>query len=350
MKNFCLSSLFALGYVILLYSSRHATFKAAATRREEPEGSGFRRATLIHQPAIDSYFADWLRPLLFTLEVYMETRTVAIGEAKDFNFGRSDIVLVVQRVYHLKRQKDVSYWFLNTEGPDKNYAEEAIQSGFVDIIDYSLSNIPRLLLKGAQRVVWLPIVFTPGVSLHVQRQDICLIGRTNTKRRAFFKKELEQMAKSGFYSAIKVREVHGWGFHRDLLSQEWALAVNLASVENNLAAPRMGLDVLWQYDIPIVSEEVHLHDSLEYLNTITFVPRERPVDTTLRVWASVVQSYKTQAERVEDYKLRVQVQQRRERQFKKTLSLILGRTSDRTRLFPSIVHNCSLGEDMKEMY
>lgn len=308
------------------------------------------RVTLIHRTAIDSYFADWLRPLLFTLDMFVETNSVAIEDAKSVSHEVGDVVLVLQRVETLTQKRGVIYWFLNTEGPDKHYAEEAIQRGFVDIIDYCLSNVQYLLQRGARRVLWLPIIFTPGVRLHVKRDAVCLVGGTNTGRRAKFKTQLERTARLRLHSVkLRVREVYGWGFERDLLSQECALAVNLASVETNHAVPRMRLDILWQYDIPTISEDVLPPDSVEYLNTITFVPREQLVDATLKAWVSLAQSPRTRAEYVREYKLRVQVQEHRELQFKRTVSSILARSTknmSRNSSYPSIVHNCSLGEEM----
>ena len=80
-------------------------------------------------------------------------------------------------------------------------------------------------------------------------------------------------------------------FFRDFETQKCALVVNVASHVNNMIAPRLRLDVAWQYDIPIISEMVLSPDAIEYRNTVVFVELSELVNTTLKLWNEIMNSY-----------------------------------------------------------
>lgn len=270
------------------------------------------------------YFEDWIRPLLFTLSTSRHIVRLDQHSALKKNFESGDIVLLVNQDFGLQRKPNVDYWYLNTEGPDKKLAETAISKGFLQIIDYCLANVQRLLALGAETVLWLPIIVRPSVSIVLPRTHLCMVGVTHTPSRLQLWTELKQAAISSSMS-ISFHEPRGWGSNRDFDSQKCALVVNVASRTNNPMVTRIRFDVLWQYDIPIISEMTHAADIPEYEGTLHFVERHEIVQATLAMWHRIHarNSTKMLEQNNERYRARLKVQRRREEQFRKVARRIL---------------------------
>lgn len=139
---------------------------------------------------------------------------------------------------------------------------------------------------------------------------------------------------------IAFHEPMGWGWVRDFESQKCALVVNVASLTNNPLTGRMRFDVLWQYDIPIISELTLAPDMPEYEGTLHFVDRSELVGATLDLWRSI--HAKTSEESLatirEHYDARLLVQERRETQFRTVVRSILA-VLDEDQTVSTLVHN-----------
>lgn len=242
------------------------------------------RLCLVYNETIFYYFEDWVEPLLFSLGMFFDIVKMP-GPAMDIH--RGDTVLLLQTTQGHRKMAGVEYWFLNTEGPDKSYAQLAIDNGFKNIIDYDLFNTERLAARGADVSLWLPVIHPSTVTVYTHRDKLCMIGGANTPRREMMLRRINRLAqKRGL--PVTVHEIKVWGFRRDVLSQTCALVVNIASRDDNFAVPRLRLDLLWSWDIPIVSESAAGFDSLEYLGTVTFVPLNEVPKATLDHWEAIM--------------------------------------------------------------
>lgn len=296
---------------------------------------------VIHDQEVFVYFEDWLRPLLYTLGMFADVHMVAGNFAPSAVPPRDgDLILVVQKApLNLLRVPGADYWFVNTEGPDKDFAAMAIlQQNLSCIVDYCLYNVDRHLQLGASRAIWLPIVSAPSVVESKARTSLCMVRGANTHRRKLFWGQLQHQAQQRGLK-IPFRLPKGWREHRDSATQHCALVVNVASLENNHAMPRLRLDVLWQYDISIVSERMLGADEAEYQGTVLFADFPDLVNATLAAWERIQRrdpgaglSPKTSTQQ----RLRVQIS--REKQFRLAVQTLLkSPVSGRNTSFSSVV-------------
>lgn len=251
------------------------------------------RVYLVFEKTTFRYFDDWITPFLDDLEttfevirytVHRNTESRVVTLQTDLRKG--DTVLLLQRSFEMPLKDGVQYWFLNTEGPDKNFADIAIAQGFRNVIDYCSFNSERFSKLGAESSLWLPIVRPPTVMMHTFRSKLCIVGGANTSRRKLFVDQFNRATGERGLN-ISIFEVRGWKLQRDVVSQTCALVLNIASKDSNHATPRLRLDVLWQFDIPIISEEMSGDDPLEYRGTVVFVPLPQLLNASLSMWANI---------------------------------------------------------------
>jgi hypothetical protein len=248
------------------------------------------RCFLVYDHTIFYVFEDWVEPFLYTLGMTLEMIRLSVKPEHEnltttiqsaLNAG--DTVLLLQSMHGIVRKNGVEYWFLNTEGPDKGFAEHARSQGYKRIIDYSSFNVERHKLGGAETSLWLPMVGSHSITHRKVRDKLCIVGGVNTARREKFAEDFdENVRKRGMN--VSIQHIVGWGHTRDYSSQACALVVNVASVENNHATPRLRLDKLWQFDIPIISEEMSGNETVEYNGTVVFVPFSELPNETLNLW------------------------------------------------------------------
>ena len=282
-----------------------------------------RRAFIVHDPSIYVFFEDWLRPLLYSIGMFVEVHMAhTVLQAQ-----QGDIVFLVQSTHRVQKLPGVEYWFVNTEGPDRHFSDEAIAQNFTNFLDYCLYNVERHLQLGAKVVLWLPIVMPGGLISFKARTSLCMVGGANTERRQVFWSRLK-VESARLNKSIPFLEPTGWRASRDLVSQQCALVVNVASSENNRAMPRLRIDVLWQYDHRIISEEMLGGDQAEYRNTVEFVRLENLVGATLQLWDRIQahSGHDDEGAMKERESLRLLVQQSRQAQFKRVVTQLLGVT------------------------
>ena len=286
------------------------------------------RICLVYDENVFFYFEDWLNPLLFSLGMFFDVVKMPYPIS---GIRSGDTVLLLQLTHGLRKVEGVEYWFLNTEGPDKRYAELAIANGFTKIIDYDLYNTERLAANGADTTLWLPIIHPPTVALHTYRDKLCMIGGANTPRREPVYHKINRLAQERELP-VSIYEVEGWGLSRDVVSQTCALVVNIASVQSNPATPRMRLDLLWLWDIPIISELSAGRDLLEYSGTVSFVTLEQLPGATLDLWENIMlQKRDSIASSLQRASKRQTVQQRRMEQYQFVVRSIASYALNRTK-------------------
>jgi len=286
---------------------------------------------MVNDPHIYYYFEDWVSPLIFSLGMAMnvvyfsvkpdiEQRIVTLQDS----LRAGDTVLLLQQSFNIQMKDQVQYWFLNTEGPDKPFIDVAVSIGIKNVIDYSTFNAARHLENyGTVTSLWLPIISSSSVTIHDHRDKMCMVGGANTERRKKFRDEFNTAALQ-LGADVSVFEIHGWNYFRDYASQTCALVVNVASVENNHATPRLRLDILWQFDVPIISEEMSGNETLEYNGTVTFVPMSELINATLKQWEIVTSPRNEDEEisRIHRVELKVAIQKTRRIQFQKVVQAI----------------------------
>ena len=92
---------------------------------------------------------------------------------------------------------------------------------------------------------------------------------------------------------------------------------------NQLVA-RLRLDLLWFYDIPILSESAFEPDVSEYLGTVSFVKLPDLVEETLALWQSL-SAGNSSMHSVTHYEKRLEVMGKREDNFRKVIRVVLGK-------------------------
>ncbi len=284
------------------------------------------------------WFEDWLRPLFEALEVWSEVFLVPLSQTtvgkpngpttqllqKKSRAG--DIILFVQGVHGVgaSNLSGRDLWLLGTEGMDKReFYEDALRSGVKSVIGYSLWIRDVLLQMGFQKALWLPIVTTPGIATFQKRKHLCMVGGAITEYRKKIWSDLKLEA-SKRRLEISFAFPLGWKSERDLVVQECLLVINCRSVQNNEAMPRLRVDILWQYDVFVVSESMNTLDESEYKGTITFTSGSHLVNRTLDEWEHV---QKSQTAGVYPFpnrsKSRVAIKLEREAQFRRVIRFIL---------------------------
>lgn len=336
-------------HVLLAFLASFTTFILQATRYDcktathvpysgnariainQPATSDETRVYFVYDDRAFYVFEDWISPFIDSLSAFLKVKELIVSHSenvyKNFpgSFEPGDIVFLVQDTYDLRPEAGVDYWFINTEGTDKQFAEVAISQGFKKIIDYSLHNAGRHKLNGAEVSLWLPIVTAPAVTFHIAREYLCMVGGANTERRQTFLSDLLEAAEERHMN-ISVHGVLGWsrdGIHRDYHSQACALVVNVASVENNQVAPRLRLDILWLYDVLTISEEVQEPDMSEYNGTLMFATYEHLANKTLQIWNSLTLK-KGLPNLQSKAAMRASIQRSRQIQFNRVVRQVLG--------------------------
>ena len=284
------------------------------------------------------WFDDWLQPLFKALEVCSDVFLVPLHETvvgkpngstarilqKKSRAG--DIILFVQVVHGVNASSLFGrhLWLLGTEGVDKSeFYDDALKNGVRRVIGYSPWICSLLLQKGFQKSLWLPIVATPGVAMSLQRKHMCMVGGAMTEYRKRIWSDLQMEAlKRGL--EISFLAPKGWKSERDLVAQECLLVINCRSVQNNEAMPRLRVDILWQYDIFVVSESMNAIDESEYMGTVSFASVSTLVNRALDEWEHLQQSQKAGVYPFPNRtKSRIAIKLQREAQFRKVLNAIL---------------------------
>jgi len=290
------------------------------------------RLFLVYDESKFYFFEDWVKPFLYALGMSLQTIKLSI-EPEMQNFTTTlqntlrpgDTVLLLQSTFGIQKAKGVEYWFLNTEGPDKNFVDVALMQGFKKVIDYSSFNAERHVLAGAQESLWLPIEGSHSITFHNFRDKLCMVGGANTDRRIKFAEDFHQLARQRRLK-VSIFEIRGWGHQRDYSSQTCALVVNVASVYNNHATPRLRLDKLWQFDIPLISETMLGNETSEYSGTVTFFPFSELPDATLNTWETIMREQSAGTARsVEETNARIMVHAFRKEQFQYVVQLVIHR-------------------------
>ena len=99
------------------------------------------------------------------------------------------------------------------------------------------------------------------------------------------------------------------------------LAVHLSSTDVNQLVARLRLDLLWFYNIPILSESAFEPDVSEYLGTVSFVSLPQLAEETLAIWL-VAQSWEFDVTHsVTHYKKRHVFMRKREYYFREVIRL-----------------------------
>lgn len=287
-----------------------------------------RSVFLVRKPSNWKYFEDWLRPFIYTLEVHTTVHVIDFKNEKQLKVALleksvpGDVVLMVQRPFMSPQDiphRDV--WLVNTEGLDKArlYAE-AHKKGFSQVIDYSLANAPEFQERGFARVLWLPIIAAPGVVVPAQsRNRLCHIGDLSTPARKKLWGELQSAALLQNMS-VPFEFISKWRASRDVVAQRCRLVINSRSRDVNKAMPRLRVDILTLYGIPVISESMSPLDEREYGGVVKFVARKELVNATLKYWSSLEGGSN-------DHAARLKLKQRREQQFLRCLREILGTES-----------------------
>jgi hypothetical protein len=252
------------------------------------------RLFLVYDHTIFHFFEDWVNPLLYALGMTLDVIKFSVlpdrrirTDTLQKSLKQGDTVLLLQRTHGLTQVAGVEYWFLNTEGPDKSFAEKAISQGFKRIIDYSTFNTYRHARAGAESSLWLPIINSHVITFHNVRDKLCMVGGADTARRKQFVADFNEVVQQRAQN-ISMEQVRGWGHLRNYVSQTCALVVNVASVDNNHATPRLRLDVLWQFDIPVISETMSGNETLEYEGTVRFFPLSELPNATLNLYELIM--------------------------------------------------------------
>lgn len=287
------------------------------------------RIYLLYDHTIYHVFEDWVEPFLLALGAVTEIFKVSVSTTSGTQSYKAilrttllpgDTVLLLQSTHDIQRQNGVAYWLLNTEGPDKNFSEHALSKGYKHIIDYSLFNVERHKLGGAETSLWLPLIGSHSITHHIPREKLCMVGGVNTARRKEFVEKFDEVVQTRELN-ISIDHTIGWGHTRDYSSQMCALVVNVASVENNHATPRLRIDKLWHFDIPIISEEMSGSDPSEYNGTVAFAPYSKLPQETADLWERIVhRQHKTMTESLN---ARVLVHESRLQQFQVVVQAVV---------------------------
>jgi len=146
------------------------------------------RLFLVYDHTIFHFFEDWVNPLLYALGMTLDVIKFSVlpdrrirTDTLQKSLKQGDTVLLLQRTHGLTQVAGVEYWFLNTEGPDKSFAEKAISQGFKRIIDYSTFNTYRHARAGAESSLWLPIINSHVITFHNVRDKLCMVGGAGAK-------------------------------------------------------------------------------------------------------------------------------------------------------------------------
>lgn len=312
-----------------LLDQRAPVVRAAEVPRNSHADAYGRIYLVVDEDVNFGFFEDWVTPFIHALEYTTDVTRIdhtCAESAICTHFQPGDVVLLLQSSYVVKMENHVTYWHMNTEGRDKKFAEEALANGFRFFIDYSLANVEYLISQGAYRALWLPITTAPSPTIGVERKFLCMVGGANTIRRKTFYTQLKEVASREIEESIAFLEPSGWAPARDFQSQSCFLVVNLASVESNNIAPRLRLDVLWLYDIPIVSEVVAEPDMMEYNGSIQFNSPDELIDATLQRWRTLRTVSFT--DRKDEYDVRAQILASRRVIFKRVVRTVLSYLGD----------------------
>ena len=277
---------------------------------------------LVREQSVYRYFEDWVDPFITSLSIFVPVQMMSFSSAINTTFTKGDVVLVVQRTRGLRVQSEGEYWFMNTEGTDKRLAEDAIDNGFYNIIDFTLKGVERLSRYGAEQVLWLPIIQAPGLPAYLPRTDICMIGPANTPRRVKLVNALRAHI-SNLEERVDFKHVEGWSDIRAFQSQQCSLVVHVSSTDVNLLAARLRLDILWLYDVPVISESAFEPDVSEYQGTMKFVNLSSIVEETINTWRIIVRSKNKTKDAFSHYKRRLTVLKSRQERFRETIGAVL---------------------------
>jgi len=303
------------GHVKLKYTSR-------ACASEQCVGT-IETFFLVREEAPFYIFEDWIRPLVWHISTVVPVLEVSFESARTRTFNRREVVLLVQKTHGLPRQAGVEYWFMNTEGPDKDFAENALKEGYENVIDFTLKGVERMLASGAKRALWLPIIKTPGLPVFASRTYLCMVGEANTPRRQQFFEDLKRRLDSLEYK-VPWKQVTGFSGARDFESQRCALVVHYGSTEDNRLAARLRIDILWLYDIPVISELVDDPDLSEYDNTIEFFESPALINAIIAKWNVLHSDALDIDARVLSLNKRLQIQSSRTKHFSAVVQQLLG--------------------------
>ena len=306
--------------------------EAVVTHQSEVRSTNWTqpRLFLVYNHEIFVIFEDWVNPFLYALGMTLEVnkfslrpniqdRTTTLQTA----LKAGDTVLFLQSIEGMTKKKGVEYWLLNTEGPDKGFAKLALSRGIKRIIDYSSFNVERHTLVGAETSLWLPIIGSHLIRFHNVRDKLCMIGGANTPRRVQFVDDFNAIVHQRGKN-VSIHSILGWGNLRNYDSQTCALVVNVASVENNHATPRLRLDTLWQLDVPIISETMSGNETLEYKGTVMFVPLSELPNSTLNLWElGLLEKYAGDASSTKRIEERVTVHESRLDQFQHVVQTVV---------------------------
>ena len=276
---------------------------------------------LVREESVYRYFEDWVDPFINSLGTFVPVQTLSYSSATKTTFTDGDVILVLQQTSGFRVQSAGEYWFMNTEGTDKRFAEDAIDNGFNNIIDFTLKGVERLSRHGAKQVLWLPITQAPGLPVYLPRTHLCMIGPANTPRRVKFMNALRAYI-SNLEERVDFKHVEGWSVARAFESQQCSLVVHVSSTEVNSLAARLRLDILWLYNIPVISESAFEPDVSEYQGTMKFVNLSSLVEETINTWRTVRSKNKTKDPFIE-YTKRLEVLKIREERFRETIRAVL---------------------------
>ena len=276
---------------------------------------------LVREESVYRYFEDWVNPFINSLGTFVPVQMLSYSSATKTTFTDGDVILVLQQTSGFRVQSAGEYWFMNTEGTDKRFAEDAIDNGFSNVIDFTLKGVERLSRHGAKQVLWLPIIQAPGLPAHLPRTHLCMIGPANTPRRVKFVNALRAYL-SNLEERIDFKHVEGWSVARAFESQQCSLVVHVSSTDVNSLAARLRLDILWLYDIPVISESAFEPDVSEYQGTMKFVNLSSLVEETINMWRTVRSTNKTKDSFIE-YNKRLEVLKIREERFRETIRAVL---------------------------
>ena len=279
------------------------------------------RIFLVREEHVYRYFEDWVNPLLNSLSLFVPVETISFESANVTVFTGSDVIFVLQCANSLRLQPEAEYWFMNTEGMDKKFAEEAFEQGFENFVDFTLKGVERLSELGGKRVLWLPIVYSPGMHVHLERTRLCMIGPANTKRRVRFVEELQAHI-SRQENRIDFRHIEGWSADRDFESQRCSLVVHLGSTDVNKLVARLRLDLLWLHDIPVISESALEPDVSEYMGTVQFVSLTALVEETVKMW-HILRADSEAVHSLSAYKTRLEILAKRRNYVQKLIRVVL---------------------------
>ena len=110
---------------------------------------------------------------------------------------------------------------MNTEGLDKDFAENAIETGFTNIIDFTLKGVQRLSKLGAERDLEITILQPPMDNCILPRTHVCMVGPANTDVSKKFVNDLQQHSTTR-EEEINFKHIEGWAAARDFESQTCA--------------------------------------------------------------------------------------------------------------------------------